>query len=75
MLAAGRFFNNLLVDGELRASWWLEREGRRTATLAIRSAGALDEHDHAAVAAEAERMLAFAAPEAATRTVRFEPPV
>ena len=75
MLAAGRFFNNLLVDGELRASWWLEREGRRAATLAIRPAGALDEHDHAAVAAEAERMLAFAAPEAATRTVRFEPPV
>ena len=75
MLAAGRFVNNLLVDGELRASWWIERAGKRAATLAIRPSGALDADDHAAVAAEAERLLAFAAPEAATRAVRFEPPV
>jgi hypothetical protein len=27
MLALGRFFNNVLVDGMLRATWWIEREG------------------------------------------------
>ena len=26
MLAHGRFVNNVLVDGMLRATWWLERE-------------------------------------------------
>ena len=30
MLAPGRFVNNLLVDGMLRATWWLERDGRRS---------------------------------------------
>ena len=29
MLAPGRFVSNLLVDGELRATWWIEREGKR----------------------------------------------
>ena len=38
MLAPGRLIDNLLVDGLLRASWWLERDGRRRATLAIRPA-------------------------------------
>jgi Winged helix DNA-binding domain len=71
MLAPGRFVNNLLVDGMLRATWWIERDGDR-ATLAIRpfqelSAAARDE-----VAAEAERMLAFSAPDAERREVRFE---
>ena len=41
MLAPGRWIDNLLVDGMLRASWWLERDGRRRATLAIRPATAL----------------------------------
>ena len=36
MLAHGRFVNNLLVDGMLRATWWIEREGKRRATLGIR---------------------------------------
>jgi Winged helix DNA-binding domain len=71
MLAPGRFVNNLLVDGMLRATWWIERDGDRP-TLAIRpfqelSAAARDE-----VAAEAERMLAFSAPDAERREVRFE---
>jgi hypothetical protein len=26
MLAPGRFVNNLLVDGILRATWWVERD-------------------------------------------------
>jgi hypothetical protein len=33
MLAPGRFVNNLLVDGILRATWWIERDTR---TLGIR---------------------------------------
>jgi winged helix DNA-binding protein len=72
MLAPGRFVNNLLVDGELRATWWIERDGRRRATLAIRPFGALDRDE---VGDEAERMIDFAAADAAVREVRFEDPV
>jgi hypothetical protein len=73
MRSHGRFVNNLLVDGMLRATWWLEREGHREATLAIRPFGELDDAERAEVQAEASRMLDFAAAEATTRTVRFEP--
>jgi hypothetical protein len=72
MLAHGRFVNNLLVDGVLRATWWLEREGKRRATLAIRPFRELSVADRDAVAEEAERMVAFAAPDAAARAVRLE---
>jgi hypothetical protein len=72
MLAHGRFVNNLLVDGELRATWWIEREGKRRATLGIRPYGALEDRD--AVEAEAARMLDFAAADARERAVRFETP-
>jgi Winged helix DNA-binding domain len=72
MLAPGRFVNNLLVDGMLRATWWIERDGKRRATLAIRPFGELDRE---AVAEEARRMLDFAAAEAAERDLRFEAPV
>ena len=58
MLAHGRYVNNLLVDGMLRATWWLEDD-----VLAIRPFGELD---HAPVEAEAE-----AFPWA--RDVRWEP--
>ena len=75
MLALGRFFNNVLVDGMLRATWWIEREGRRRATLAILPAGKLAAADREAVAEEARRMIDFAAADAAVRDVRFEPPV
>ena len=37
MLAHGRFVNNLLVDGVLRATWWLEPEALVDA--AVRGAG------------------------------------
>ena len=73
MLALGRFFNNVLVDGTLRAAWWIEREGRRRATLAILPAGKLAPADRTAVAEEARRMIDFAAADAAVRDVRFEP--
>jgi DNA glycosylase AlkZ-like len=75
MLAPGRFVNNLLVDGVLRATWWVEREGKRGATLAIRPFGELSPTAHDEVQAEAERMIDFVAAEAARREVRFEPAV
>ena len=75
MLAPGRWVNNLLVDGMLRGTWWLEREGKRRATLAIRPFGELPPPDRDEVAAEAERMVELAAAEAEAREVRFEPPV
>jgi Winged helix DNA-binding domain len=73
MLRHGRFVNNLLVDGMLRASWWIERDGKRRATLGIRPFGKLTKEEREEVAAEAERMLEFAAAEADQRDVRFEP--
>ena len=72
MLAPGRFVNNLLVDGELRATWWIEGKGKRRAVLGIRPAGRLSKADREAVAGEAQRMIDFAAEEAAVREVRFE---
>jgi len=75
MLAHGRYVGNVLVDGVLRATWWIEREGKRRATLGIRPAGALSAADRAAVRSEATRMLEFAAPDAGERAVTLEPPV
>ena len=75
MLAPGRFVSNLLVDGMLRATWWIERDGKRRATLGIRPSRELSGAERDEVAAEAERMIEFAAPEAAARDVRFEPAV
>jgi winged helix DNA-binding protein len=72
MLAPGRWVSNLLVDGMLRGTWWIEREGKRSATLAIRPFGELSPAEREEVAAEAERMLEFSEPEAAARDVRFE---
>jgi Winged helix DNA-binding domain len=74
MLAPGRFVSNLLVDGTLRATWWLERDGRRV-TLAIRPARGFTKGEREAVGDEARAMVDFAAPEAAVRDVRFEPAV
>jgi hypothetical protein len=71
MLAPGRFVNNLLVDGVLRATWWIEREGKRRATLAIRPHRRFAPAERDEVAAEARRMVDFAA-EAEVRDVRFE---
>jgi Winged helix DNA-binding domain len=73
MLAHGRFVNNLLVGGMLRATWWIERDGKRRATLGIRPFGELTGAERDEVAAEAERMLDFAAAGAEVRDVRLEP--
>jgi hypothetical protein len=75
MLAPGRFVSNFLVDGMLRGTWWIERDGKRSATLGIRPFGELSPAEREEVAAEVERMLEFSEPEAAAREVRFEPPV
>jgi hypothetical protein len=75
MLADGRFVNNLLVDGLLRATWWIERDGKRRATLAVRPFRKLSSAEREEVAAEARRMIDFAAADAKTRDVRFEPAV
>jgi Winged helix DNA-binding domain len=72
MLAPGRFVSSVLVDGMLRATWWLERERKSGATLAIRPSGKLTKRDHDEVAAEAQRLVDFAAGDAKTRDVRFE---
>jgi hypothetical protein len=75
MLASGRWVSNFLVDGMLRGTWWIDRDGKRSATLAIRPFGKLSPAQRDEVAAEAERMVEFSEPEAAERDVRFEPPV
>jgi hypothetical protein len=75
MLAPGRFVNNLLVDGMLRATWWIERDGKRRARLAIRPFREFSRAEREEVAEEAQRMLDFAAADAETRDVRFEPAV
>jgi hypothetical protein len=75
MLAPGRFVSNLLVDGVLRATWWLERDGKRRATLVVRPFGKLSRAEWDEVAAEAGRMLDFAAADVRVRDLRFEPPV
>jgi Winged helix DNA-binding domain len=75
MLAPGRFVNNLLVGGVLRGTWWIERDGKRSVTVGIRPFGELSRGGRDEVAAEAERMLEFAAGDVARRDVRFEPAV
>jgi hypothetical protein len=72
MLADGRFVNNLLVDGMLRATWWIEREGKRRATLAIRPFRRFSRAERQEVAGEAERMIEFTAADVEVRDVRFE---
>ena len=72
MLGPGRFVNNALVDGVLRATWWIDRDGPRRATLGIRPFRELAATERDEVAAEAERIIEFEAPDAERRDVRFE---
>ncbi|HEV2903318.1 MAG TPA: winged helix DNA-binding domain-containing protein [Gaiellaceae bacterium] len=75
MLAPGRFVSNLLVDGALRATWWLERDGKRRATLAIRPHRAFSKRERDEVIDEARRLLGFAGREVEPSDVRLEDPV
>jgi len=75
MVSQGRFVNHALVDGVLRATWWIERETRRRAVLAVRAFPKLSAPERAETALEAQRMIDFAASDAEIRDVRFEPEV
>lgn len=61
---------SLLVDGFFRGTWKITRQ-RRTATMVVDPYDRLSEKDVAAVTDEATELLAFAAPDAETRDVRF----
>ncbi|HEU5475151.1 MAG TPA: winged helix DNA-binding domain-containing protein [Actinophytocola sp.] len=60
-----------LVDGFVRGIWRLKAD-RRTATIVIRPFTPLTKRHAAAVVAEAERLLAFAAPHLDVRSVQVE---
>jgi Winged helix DNA-binding domain len=75
MLAPGRFVNNLLVDGVLRATWWIERDGSKGATLAIRPFRRFSRAERTEVTTEAGRMINFAAPDVQRREVCIEPAI
>jgi hypothetical protein len=71
---AGRHVNTLLIDGMLRATWWIERDRKRSATLVIRPFDPVKAKERREIEAEAERMIAFAAADvdAGARGVRLE---
>ena len=75
MRAEGRFISNVLVDGVLRATWWLERDGRRRVILAIRPFREFSATERTEVGDEAARLVELVGSEAAARDVRFEPAV
>jgi hypothetical protein len=66
----GRAVSQVLVDGMLRATWWIERAGRERSTLTVRVHGELTAAERDAVADEARRMVEFAV-DAGRRSVEF----
>ncbi len=64
------FAGTLLVDGFVHATWTIKR-GRDAATLTIEPLKRLTKSDRSAVSEEGERLLNFAAGEAAKRDVRI----
>jgi hypothetical protein len=64
------FAGTLLVDGFVHATWSIKR-ARETAILTIEPLRRLAKTDRLAVSEEGERLLTFAASEAASRYVRF----
>jgi hypothetical protein len=60
-----------LVDGFITGIWTIKRQ-KTAATLVVSSFLPLRKADHAALADEGERLLSFAAADAATREIRFE---
>jgi hypothetical protein len=69
----GRAVNQVLVDGMLRATWWIERDGGERAKLVVRAFGELTATERDAVAQEAGRTLEFAV-ESCERSVEFITP-
>jgi hypothetical protein len=72
MLEEGRFVSNLLVDGMVRATWRIDRDDKRRATLVIRPFGKFSKAERDDVAAEAQRMVDFTAYDAEARDIRLE---
>ncbi len=66
-----RWTNHLLVDGTLRASWWVENHGKERAALTIRPFARFSSGERRAVCEEAERILPLAAAGAAIQELRF----
>ena len=64
----GATVGTLLIDGLWQADWKISQ-----GVLEIEPSGSLSPDDRAAVAAEGERLLGFAAPAIAVRDVRFVP--
>ncbi len=58
-IGAGRHVGNVLIDGMLRATWWLERDDRRAVTLVTQPLGRLTRTERAEVRTEAMRLAAF----------------
>ncbi|MFE9423791.1 winged helix DNA-binding domain-containing protein [Kitasatospora sp. NPDC006697] len=73
MTVNGLVAGTVLVDGFVAGTWQVVRERDRAAAV-LRPFAALGRADRAAAGVEAERLLDFAAPEAAAREVRFEEP-
>lgn len=70
-IGAGRHVGNVLIDGMLRATWWVEREGKRRATLVVRPLGRVTRSERTDLRAEARRMAAFTADDVAIPDVRI----
>jgi hypothetical protein len=64
------FIGTLLVDGFVQGTWTIKRQGE-TATLTIEPLRRLTATERKAVVEEGERLLTFAAAEAAKRDVRI----
>jgi hypothetical protein len=71
-LASAPFRGAALVDGLVRAMWWIERERTGPATLVV--AGELAKREAASVEAEGRRLLRFAAADAAGHEVCLRRP-
>jgi hypothetical protein len=69
----GLHWSALLVDGFVAGAWRLSRDGK-AATLTVRLLDAVGAQDQAEVTEEGERLLAFLAPNAASREVELGPP-
>jgi Winged helix DNA-binding domain len=68
----GIFSATVLVDGFVAGMWKITRS-RAAAELTIEPFGPLGPRDRDSVTDEGGRLLAFAAPEAAVREIRFAP--
>ncbi len=61
--------SNVLIDGMLRGTWWLDRVDSRTTRLIVRPLGRISRGERSEVLAEAKRLAGFAS----ATDVRIEP--